>query len=444
MAATLKIDGFDVSTHLRLQPDQGLDPADTDFLQPEFGDAGGGEGDPLISLGEHNRELAFPLTLNPAEAGYAASKDGLHQLVRDLQRRTKSAQVLEWRDDGATKSSFLDVVASRLEPEFHYRRGQHLYLQAVLRVWTRPYAHTATMWALGTAVATGIPIATGVIATGVDGDVDADIDVNVFFKSATFGFPASGGLFVGFSVQDGSQATWSIWRPAASMVFNNSGGTLAGASGAAASQALVYNLAGSNQTDMVSFFESTAGDYATATGGVRLVALARNRAAATLALSAFNVFSGPTIPLGATQMLPPGRQWRVVDLGVVRDAVRGYGIRAGVPSSTATSLFDLAGLLRLPEDHTIAAFCPISSDDAIGFGSGATHFFGRATAAMIERSTSARPRIPISGLARGVHPDLPIASSQPRVQGFAICDDGPQNTSVSVDVRVRERFTYHR
>lgn len=143
-------------------------------------------------------------------------------------------------------------------------------------------------------------------------------------------------------------------------------------------------------------------------------------------------------------MLPPGRQWRVVDLGVVRDAVRGYGIRAGVPSSTATSLFDLAGLLRLPEDHTIAAFCPISSDDAIGFGSGATHFFGRATAAMIERSTSARPRIPISGLARGVHPDLPIASSQPRVQGFAICDDGPQNTSVSVDVRVRERFTYHR
>lgn len=58
----IDVDGTDLFPYLRVAPGEGFDPADPDFMEPQFGDAVG-LGDPLLSIAQHNREIAIPVHL---------------------------------------------------------------------------------------------------------------------------------------------------------------------------------------------------------------------------------------------------------------------------------------------------------------------------------------------------------------------------------------------
>lgn len=77
MAHVLRVDRVDLGQFLRVAQGEGLDPADGDFLAPAFGETAIGPGEPLISVREGNRELAFPLHLGARDAAH----DGLVNLV---------------------------------------------------------------------------------------------------------------------------------------------------------------------------------------------------------------------------------------------------------------------------------------------------------------------------------------------------------------------------
>src|SRR5690606_29602987 len=90
--------------------------------------------------------------------------------VTELNRRLTGAQTLEWRPEGATNSTFFDVVSARWEPAYDYRRQSVLLASGTLRVWTKPYGHAGTSRIVGTAAASGIAfVPLGTVA----GDADA-------------------------------------------------------------------------------------------------------------------------------------------------------------------------------------------------------------------------------------------------------------------------------
>lgn len=447
MPAVLKLDGYDLSWALRLGPDEGLEPAGQGFIDFQFSEVGAGDGDPLISIGEHNRELAYPVFLNPAKAGggYANTKDGLHQLVRDLQRKIRALKVIEWADDGSTRSSFLDVRAARLDTEYHYRRGQHLWLKATLKAWTDTYAHTATMRSIGAAT-TGptafSPVASAITASGIDGDGPIDIDVTVSWSDRTATYQASGRLFTGFSVID--RPAPDLWYPPGTITVHgaitNGSPTLVGASGAIASQMVTINIGAVGLGGRFGLL-SSGGAYNPATGGVRIIALARNRGATTAYIWAVNG-DNPSGVIGPTQTLPASRSWRVLDLGVSYNDVT-LRLGGGGAAIGATSLFDIGGFLSVPEARTVAIFAPIRAQQPV-----ATSFFGGASAPLMTQAvgptSTLGPVLSMRTYGRGNHPQLNLGASQ-LIQAFAVPDDGPQNhAGIGAEVRVRETFTYHR
>lgn len=58
---SLRVDDQELFGYVRVHPDDGFDPLDNDFLEPQFSDTAIGVGQPLISVLERNRELAIPV-----------------------------------------------------------------------------------------------------------------------------------------------------------------------------------------------------------------------------------------------------------------------------------------------------------------------------------------------------------------------------------------------
>lgn len=209
MAAIIKVDGFDLYPFLRVAPDDGFDPADPDFISPQFGDVAG-EGAPLISINEDNREFVVPVHFAPyKDVTFANTKDGLHLLVQAWNARLAGAQQLEWRDEGATNSTFLDVVAARFEPAYQFRRAQSKWMSGVVRIWTRPFGTSGTYIIRATAAATGVSVVAAI--PSVAGDQNAIVQPNIRTGSA----PVPQGRVVGFAVAPSGR--W-IDVPAASIL----------------------------------------------------------------------------------------------------------------------------------------------------------------------------------------------------------------------------------
>src|SRR5512144_3127458 len=116
MAARYVLDNFDLYQYVRVAADDGLSPQQAEMIAPQFSDSAVGDGDPLINIRTTNREFVLPVHLTPAkDVSFAVTKDGLHAQVADLNRRLRNARQLEWRDDGATVSTYLQVEAARFE-----------------------------------------------------------------------------------------------------------------------------------------------------------------------------------------------------------------------------------------------------------------------------------------------------------------------------------------
>ncbi len=169
----LKLGALDLSEYVGMQKDDGFDPVDVDYTEPQFSSSPLREGAQLVGHTVGLREMAWPLKLS------APSKDALHATVVELNREHRSGETrVEWRDKGATVSTFYEAEAVRFEPDFHYWRGQANRLNGVLRVWVQPYGHTGAERLIASGVSTTGPGAIGnhvAVATIPPGTVAGDV-----------------------------------------------------------------------------------------------------------------------------------------------------------------------------------------------------------------------------------------------------------------------------
>lgn len=296
---TLKLGSLDLAGFLRVAPGDGFDPADNDFVEPQFSGSPLREGGALVSTTVGLRELAWPLHLN------AASKDALHQLVRDVEREGQvPGGRVEWRDAGATASTFFDVEAVRFEPDYNFRRSEHNYADGTLRIWVQPWGHTATERIVATAAASGVLVRLS--PAPLEGDVPALLSAAVVCGSQV----PSGGRLVALSVLP--NASYAPEIPAASLISAMGGGaTLIGASGAAGSQLLGLPIDPRGRAEPVARFGLPA---ASAYGGDnRVFALVRSQIDEPIGLS-LRDHEGNV--LGPTALATAQQGLQLVDLGV--------------------------------------------------------------------------------------------------------------------------------
>lgn len=175
-AFTLRLGNLDLSNYTRVAQGDGLDPLDSSgFLDPQFSDSVVAEGAPLVYVTQGNREMAFPLYLK------SATKDALADLLQSVNWEIENTKPLtiEWKDQGATASTFYDVTFARFDPDYNYRRAGQNWLGGILRVWASPpYGHTGTMRILATGVASGSALRVA-IPSSIEGDVDAQLKVQI-------------------------------------------------------------------------------------------------------------------------------------------------------------------------------------------------------------------------------------------------------------------------
>jgi hypothetical protein len=135
MAATFifKLGGLDLSSYLRVNPDDKLDPHGQPWIEPAFAETPFSDGQVLISTTVMNREQMWPLYIRDP----TRTKDALHVLMRAINNAANVRPLLlEWRDDSASASTFFDVSFVRFEPDFNFRRSQYGYAAGVLHVYT--------------------------------------------------------------------------------------------------------------------------------------------------------------------------------------------------------------------------------------------------------------------------------------------------------------------
>lgn len=438
-----KIDTLDLSVHLKVNQGDGLDFADADgFIEPQWSEGGTSDGDALLSIHEGNRQQSFPCILNPAKAGYAATKDGLALLVRDINRALKAAQVVEWRDDGATRSTYYDVRFARFDPAYDYRRAGQLWLPGTVKVWTKPYGNTATNRIVATGQSAGMVM---LVASGIDGDTPADIAALVSHLPAGNASQFTGDRLIIGVAACGVDFCASPFTPAASM---GPGGlaSLIGASGAISSQAWRATVGVSVaplMTVLLPFGLATR---------ARWLAMIRSNAPTALgtvaaALYGVDVYTGQAV--GPTVVMDTGKDWRVVDFGVVSPPPPLfspqfwiYGAHMG---ATAASI-DFGGALFVPEDSVVMVNEPVPATNILSGDPRAPVATYTINASLIQQNRSATnaagyPRS-MAAYQRGQTPQAPIGSAQ--FTAFALPDNGPQNGTCKVEIRVREKFAFSR
>lgn len=503
-------DLFDISLGLRVAPGEGFDPFDSDIIDPQFADTSIGEGSSLFSTRYPNREMQFPVHIQSSKYGYANTKDGLNSLLSRLSFILQNAWRVEWADDNATKSTWFDVVAARFEPEANFRRQQANWMSGVIRVWVRPFGHTATERIIGSVAATN-PIAL-IPSAAIAGDIPAMLDIKISYGNPlgllNFAAPTTP-----FSIISGwgitNVGSYSGFIPAATLkaratvtlidVFSTP--TLAGASGAAGSQACRVFLQYANSGDAIGVSPHYS-QFLTTINRNELD-FGRNRVFGLFRVPSF-VGSGPTASIAFVvanrQVAGPDnpelnenltltapttsivgwsnfQKWRVIDLGIINNgtgalesanpivdqiAFNFIGMPASMPvGSFTTATVDFGGMVILPEDTTVLTVDAVgatSPNTALGYNASAvaatyeylqtsnqfTRALGPTDALRMVRTTE--------DMLRGVvHQHIPCMPTSPteqvdaqRVFGFALVDGGPQNGVLRVEAKVRERFTYQR
>jgi hypothetical protein len=437
LAATLKIDGFDFFTYLRVAPGEGFDPASPGAREPRFGETSIGDSQPLISVNERNKELAWPLHLN------AASKDALHALLIDVNRRLTNAKLVEWKDDGATSSTFYDVLFARFDPDYNYRRAQVKWMSGVLRVWVKSYGTTGTYRIAGTcgAPSYGFP-GVAEIASLPIGDLPAFIAATNVTDAAILASYA----FSGFAaIPTKSYGFWS-----ASVLNPNlsAGATRTQATSAIGSQTHRRLFSGSAVQQLAELYTGPSSALvgfsfppeAVAPGRHHIVGIVRSQgttaAASGFAVSAQPMIGGGSLAYGPTLVLPASCHWRPISFGIMSQPTRAdieYGVRfwtsnLGGSAGSATGAVDLCGVYLLPEDTSYIVGeanhqqLYTDEDTALKKNSNWTPVVGQLTQ---------QPRLPVS--------------SSYKMISYIHDTDSDQVVSIGTSVyAVKERFDYAR
>jgi hypothetical protein len=240
------------------------------------------------------------------------AKDNLHAIVAQINNAianpASSPLRVEWKDSGASNSTFYDVTFARLEPAFNYRLSEHSYADLHLHVWCAPpYGHTATERIIATAAGTAPGLTASLIgvASPLTGDVAPQTRVTLTTSGEPVG-PAGRGVIVSAPSASG----YVPFISAASFVNVHPSAGVFGASGAPGSQALyrqpAYDSAPLAQVALgATMYAGRKRVYAAvlpAMFHVGLAVSARNQNNQTL---------GPT----AVARRPEG--WQLVDMGTI-------------------------------------------------------------------------------------------------------------------------------
>ncbi|HEY0391024.1 MAG TPA: hypothetical protein VGC63_04880 [Solirubrobacterales bacterium] len=236
MALLLKVGERDFSAFIRVAHEDGLDPANSEYSEPQFSGAPAfSEGQSFVGDAVGNRLQSYPLILK------AANTDALYQLARDINGELKKGEQVEYRSGGASQSTFFDLERGRLEVTYEYWLDQAARARCMLHLWTRPYGHAGTTRAIAAATGTGAFVTS---ATGIGGDHSAQAVIGIRLASYA---TESGFLspLIGYGVKYPVPSGWEpVYRPA--QMASPRGmvaATIVGASGRTASQYKAWKVA---------------------------------------------------------------------------------------------------------------------------------------------------------------------------------------------------------
>jgi hypothetical protein len=420
---------LDLTQYMILVEGEGFDPADGGFLEPMFNDSSTGSGQGLINIDVGNKEFSFPLHLK------SATKDGLHTLIRSLRLKLDEPGILvEWRDYGATDVTYYDIEFGRFDPDWKFHRAKKNWVRGVLKVWVRPYGHTATERYAGTGAGSGFMQIVSV--SSVAGDVGA---VMVCDLSSASQVRDLYGLSV---IPSGMIVEWSAASLPAVAIAATS--TLTGASGACGSQYRGIHITASELVLGQVYIPQ-----ASRTGDHRILALARtpNLGGLYIRTRAYfqareqpTAFLGATYPHGSTPSAWQG--WQLIDLGPL--SVPQASMRAATEIITlygSLASYSAGSLMASPGLHLNAVYVVPEDRTSI------------VVDRSILRSTPNRARFdgtigetynydegrPFTGYQRG---GFQTVNPGEQVAAFAL--GRAANDPLSVTVRLRERFSFQR
>lgn len=311
----LRLNNRDLSSYIRVAHDEGLDPADSEFSEPQFsGSPAFAEGQAGLGSAASNREIVVPLILS------ADSSAGLHALIRDINGELESGARVEYATEYADQTTFFDLEAGRLDINYQYWIARNNTLRCELRLWTRPYGHTGTARILASIQATA---AVQFPATGVLGDVDALGQLEVRVGSRV----ASGGRVIGYGLHRSASFS-GIRGPSGPDFVAQSGATVRGGSGAIGSQFLALPVSPTTASGvaLTSFLDPPAGHV----GRHRVLGIMRSRLDRPIAITANDRWGGVLGPTAYASQVD-GSKWGVVDLGEIQVPARRSG-QEGVPT----------------------------------------------------------------------------------------------------------------
>jgi hypothetical protein len=311
MAATFifKLGTLDLSSYLRVNPDDKMDPYGEPWLNPAFTETPFADGQPLISTTVSNREQHWPLFLKDA----TKLKDQLHTLIQSIQVAAgQKPLVVEWRDDGASNSTFFDVAFLRFEPEFNFRRSQAGYGAGVLHIWVSGYGSTGTVRVVATAAGTGIFLS--VPLASVAGDAPALMDSTIRAGAVL----PSLGRIVGLAPIP--HPSYAALVPAASLLEAQTGATLVGASGAQGSQYLALPVSPTGGASGIAC-KVPLGNPTIMGGDNRVLAVVNSGIEGGVGIAAFDPYGNA---MGPTAVASMSAGWGLVDLGVCRLPTVGF------------------------------------------------------------------------------------------------------------------------
>jgi hypothetical protein len=466
MATILKIDGYDLQPYLRVGEGEGFDPMDPDRRQPQFAEAGLTEGQPLVSINEDNGEFVIPVHLNPAKSGggFPSTRQGLNDLVIDLNRRLAVAQQIEWADDGLTASTYYDIEFVRFEPEYKFRRAGAKWLSGTIRAWTKPYGHTGTTRLVGSVSASGPIVNIGAVPS-IRGDVAARAQFDV--KVATLPGPAFvlAGILPHASYRVEHTPSVLEVDPSPHTGFGIRTGTVSVSSGAVASRYMAFAVSATRaNVEMVGGGGDTSGFTfrinlpipTTYTGRNRVLVMARSRTSNGYYIVMKDKYGnalGPTV-------VATNQDWAIYDLGVFnpdgipRIASEFVNVVAGGiatnASGVANTLIASPGFL-VTDVFTVPDETSVVVAEAAAENQMRTFTFDGVNNRIYSATSVTKGVVPMSQYQRGGVPLVPPSgaagffaiAAQTGVDDFSSPGARTMGTIV-LGVSLQERFTYGR
>jgi hypothetical protein len=459
MPPVLTIDTLDLSSMLRMQHDEGFDPVG-DPLDPQFvGNPAFTEGVTWVADANNAREWTVPLLVKGVD------RTAIHTTVRQINQAIKRGAQVAFATDSADPLTYFDLERGKLVQKYEFFLARSNVMRMDLHLWTAPFGHTGTVRSIASAL---LGQATSFLATGVQGDVAAGMDLSISPASSP-----NAVSMIAYAVKYPAPSGFQAVIPAASVAVSGLfGATLRGASGRTASQYRDIIASGAAAGNFGRFLDIPL--PADAYGGrYRLLALMNQRIPSGHPSSVLNLVSnwalnGPSSGYNIffqTQLASQS--------GVGPSAFGMYDLgEYTVPTMVGASPSIQMQLINFVDPFfvgvpAIDAFFLLSLDTEVGVFAGTSMQQLTSTPQTYEISQPSKfamrfqgtiPAADITGSLRGAYPKLPAVGS-PGASGPAqvlviapaqassatmSANDVLGNNPFTVNLGVRERFRYMR